>query len=272
MSRQPTSETTISATSLPESEDGRLLFGWPDGRVADPSGQEAVPVSRFRALDSEKAMPIDDTCGPLFNASSPSADLQRSLESRLRARMDVNGSPLYDLTWSEWGMPAGVQICRLRASARRTSGNGFGGWPTPISAAKSNTRKRESALNEIRRGGHQTLAIAAQMAGWGTPNTMDHLPSSNLAERKKKGGCCNLKDQAGWATPTVRDHRDAGSDLTNTPINGLLGRQVSLSHAPTGKRGSLNPVFTRWLMGFPVEWDDCAPTATPLSQVSQRSS
>jgi hypothetical protein len=27
-----------------------------------------------------------------------------------------------------------------------------------------------------------------------TPNTMDHLPSSNLADRRAKGGCFNLKD------------------------------------------------------------------------------
>ena len=91
MSSQKTSKDTGSATSLPESEDGRLRFGWRDGRKIGQSGLDHVPVSRFRAQDSEKDMPINATCGPLFNASSPSAALQLSLESRLHLRMDVNG-------------------------------------------------------------------------------------------------------------------------------------------------------------------------------------
>jgi hypothetical protein len=40
--------------------------------------------------------------------------------------------------------------------------------------------------------------------------------------------------------------------------------------AQTEKRGALNPEFVCWLMGFPPEWDACAPTAMPSSRKSQQ--
>ena len=29
-----------------------------------------------------------------------------------------------------------------------------------------------------------------------------------------------------WMTPTARDHKDGATTLANTPVNGLLGREV----------------------------------------------
>src|SRR6266576_2238665 len=110
---------TAPVTSLPGSVVGRSHLSSLIGPTQGASGPLPVPVSRFRALESEKAMPINDTCGPLFTRLSPSAGLQRSLENKLQARMDVNGSPEYALTWKELDMPSGVPICVLRASARR---------------------------------------------------------------------------------------------------------------------------------------------------------
>jgi len=119
-----------SVISSLASADGPTPCGLLNGPTGARSGREAARVSRFRARDNKKDMPTNDTSGPLFTSSSPSARLQLSLESRLRTAMDVNGSPEFVLTWKQWDMPAGVPICALRASAPRTRGRESFGWPT----------------------------------------------------------------------------------------------------------------------------------------------
>lgn len=201
MSSPTTSRAIRSAISSQGSEDGRSLSGSPDGQTNAPPGPVHVPVSRFRSRDSRKAMPTNDTSGPLFTVLSKSAALQRSLENRLRARMGGNGSPEYVLTWKTWDMPAGPPICALRASARHTHGNGCIGWPTLI--------KRDGA----------TLLRARR-----APNATGTEPMAWVG---------------GLVTGIVTENRP--------------GLQMEV---PVG----LNPVWASWLMGFPAEWTQSAPS------------
>ena len=263
-----TSKDTIEYICSLESEAGSTPSPSPGG-VADRSGREAAPVSRSASRDSRAEKTIRDICGLPSGTSLPSAALQLSTASRLRALLDGRGSPLYSLTWKTWDMPSREPICALRARARPTSDSACGGWPTPTkgNADGSQAAKDASTTGKRPDGSKATVSLnaVARTAGWptpmaGTPAQKGYNEAGNTDSSRKTVAL------AGWATPTSRDHKDGASTLENTPINGLLGRLVSLSRAPTEKRGQLNPAFSLWLQGYPPEWLSCAPRETRSSR------
>lgn len=264
-------------------EDGLTLFNWLDGRKIDPYGQAHAHVSPSLRPASVKVRPISVTSGPNSDVLSASADLQRSLESRLRARMDVNGSPEYKLTWKHWDISPQVRICALRASGRRTSDKGYGGWPK----AGGEYKDPEKALARFTGPHSNDLRDAAQIAGWTSPKASDTNNESweakqarnvrHLKEGRNQGkgvGGMTLPMQAnvaGWASPTVQDAENCAGPSqwrrNSWPLNvqAASGTIPSSSLAPMEKRGELNPDLPRWLMGYPVEWLLCCPEKKPTT-------
>lgn len=167
-----TSTATPSVISSLASADGATPCDSPSGLTMNRSGQEAAHASRSASEAALREFSTRGTYGPLFIGSSRSAVLQRSLESRLRARLGVNGSPEYALTWKTWDMPSGPPICALRASARRTSGSGFGGLPTPAASdhkGSGRPRKNRGPGNNLRdyfRQKHGWLYPPARIVLW----------------------------------------------------------------------------------------------------------
>jgi len=81
-----------------------------------------------------------------------------------------------------------------------------------------------------------------------------------------------------WPTPiasadkSIRTPEGARREVERgkSPDLAAHGMALAGSSATTEKPGALNPEFVCWLMGFPPEWDACAPTATPSFRKSPR--
>src|SRR5690606_26067548 len=175
---------TRNATSSPESAAGRMPSGSPDGPTTGPYGPDPALASLTPRQALEAGMTTRGPYGGHGGGSSTSVDLQLSLASRLRALMGVDGSPEYDLTWGQWDMPWGPPICRLRASARRTSGNGCGGWRTP--SGSDGEGGTMDVLMAMREGYTPKLKLRDQapLVGWMASGTMQ---SGSPAPTERRG-------------------------------------------------------------------------------------
>jgi hypothetical protein len=272
---------SINTTSSPESAAGLSPFELRVGLTINRLPLGAAHASRFLLPENEKALLIRAIFGRSFSDSFKSENFQLSLENRLRARMAAFGSPEYELTWKTWDMPSGPPICALRASARRTSGSGFIGWPTPTCPVITN--------------GHQAgnnryvTGCVKALIGWSTPKASDC--QGGRTTETEGGGNAHLDRQArmqllGWATPRARDYKNNGVSIARAAKgvadsldlqcklvcrNGTEGPSPLSARMDTGAP-PLNPAHSRWLMGYPSAWDDCGVTAMQSIRTSRRSS
>ena len=151
--------------------------------------------------------------------------------------------------WPNWGsMRNGVCWEQMMLEQTITEKE-YGYWLTPTATAISGrspeameyrTKQRESK-------GHNTVQ------------------PGNLAEQVMYSGeipCKDMKKPTYWGTPKAQDSRHALRDRGK----GNLGEQVSGLH----NGGKLNPLWTEWLMGWPIGWTDLKPLETDKSHFVQQ--
>ena len=262
MSKNQTSTDLPNATSLQVSEDGQEHYNSRGGAQTDLFGQEAPHVSLSPQQENKKEKTMNDTSGLSSLISLESANLQRSLVSRLQQLSDMDGSTIYKLTLREKVTPQQRQYYQLVASARTTKGTDSSSWPTPTHHnAKEGGYPGELTRNTI------PLGAMKHMVAWATPNTMDHMkPRSPEALLRKK----TRPKEIGMKFPNnLREQVDPKSQ--EIYASGKIP-QSSTAETENTVPSQLNPRFSLWLMGYPIEWAFSGERVTPLSRKRQRKS
>lgn len=236
-----TCEGTTACIFSPALESGTTRSILLDGE-ADLFGLVPVRANLSARQAKELGLMTSGTSGPISTTSSKSADLQSSLENRLRARTQTLGSTLYKLTWKPWATPSGRSRSRLRASVRRTSETGSTGWPTP-SAQEFGGNPEASIARKQALGIGNTCTILSQvatLAGWNTPDTTMTQAKSRppvLGNRKPTDPQISLADQsfhlAGWPTTTATDASRGVKEARPWDTGKPLGQIVALAGWPT---------------------------------------
>jgi len=148
-------------------------------------------------------------------------------------------------------------------------------FPTPNSSPNTISQTVEATLSlreRERKQGQLMEAVVDRM--YPTPAARDHkdvgenTDYQKLADKSKLAGVVMMEEQRMWPTPNASDNRDRGN-LSDPAIQRriALGKQVNLSMAVKDepKKGTLNPEWVEWLMGYPPGWTDITDSNESLA-------
>lgn len=211
MSYQPTLTGLLDAISSQELQSGTTPSINQD--LPDVSGPAPALASLSARQAKERGLMTSGTYGLRGSTLSKSADLTQSLANRFRARTEQLGSTLFTLTWKESTTASGRLIFRLRASAPRTAGKDFSGWPTPQKNDDNMSRRSSESMERwmARPDAGSELAATATLASWPTPQAGtpaqngNNEAGNNLGQGMHGVSLTHAVHLATWTTPQAHD-------------------------------------------------------------------
>jgi hypothetical protein len=128
------------------------------------------------------------------------------------------------------------------------------GWPTPMATDAT------KACNRFREDHQNGLGAVASITGWATPTTRDHKNTGDLETYIYGSQTGRIRDDSTSTQAWMCAHHSSPARLTAS------GEMLIGSSAAMESGGQLAPSHSRWLMGLPRAWDECAIAALKVSR------
>lgn len=262
------------------------------------SSLEATLANPSALQGREKERTTPDTFSLILQRESEQQDL---LFASSRTWKDTyrKGLEKFNRAYAAWVTELRQEYSQRQKSVHHTSGKGssFSAWRTPC--ASEGEGGIDYNYDQVK---SPKIKLRDQVAkNWGTPNTMDCLPSRSYEAMKNQatnGGRKNrerpgnlreqvdplmcqayqeAKKEANFPTPTARDGTGTNSPADrerNSPglpsfIPELNSQPDQTNPSTSGKNQELNPKWVEQLMGLPVEWTSFDSSEMESSQTPQ---